>query len=215
MNFIKRQVLLPGARKVNVLLPETVCPDITAADNGKGYFFLMSNGTGYIALTDIFALATSLEKDEIIYCPLEVAHIDAYEHHFSELENHYKGIVIFNFNTTKINAKDISTVLKTRIYKETKLTRQIAYSDKRPDIWDVGRRLTVKSAGKLLVISGERAVFTSMAQSCERLSKYGDDSRYNSEREHEHHDWYENTANSVGITFYYWHSKNCLPKEKR
>jgi hypothetical protein len=207
MNLIKRQTLLPGGRKVNILLPETVCPDITVTDDSKGYCYLISNGTGYVTLTDIFALATSLENNEIIYYPLDFAHIDAYKHHFSELENHYKGIVIFNFNTTKINAKDISTVLKTKIYKEEKLIRQTVFSEEYPNRWNTRRKLTVKSAGELLIISGEREVFTSMAQSCANLSKYGDDATYNQYPAHEHHDWDENTAKSIGITFYYWHSK--------
>ena len=122
--IIKRQILLPGKQKVNILLPETVCPDITATDDGKGYCYLLSNGTGYSILTDIFALATSLEKDELIFYPLEFAHMDAFINDFPALENHHKGVAIFNYNTTKISAKDISAALKIKTYTDEILIRQ-------------------------------------------------------------------------------------------
>ena len=46
-----------------------------------------------------------------------------------------------------------------------------------------------------------------MAQSCADLSEYGDDLQYNKYPPHHHHDWDENTAKSLGITFYYWHDE--------
>jgi len=205
MNIIKRQVLLPGDRKVNVLFPEKICPDITMTDI-KGYCYFMSNGTGYSMLADVFAMATSLEKDELIYYPFEFAHMDAYINDFPEPENHYKGMAIFNFIVTKISVKDISAALKTKMKKDEKLTRQITHIEKYPDRWKTRHKLTVKSTGKLLIISGERDVFTLMAQSCAKLAKYGDDADYNKYAPHLHHDMDENTAKSMGITFFYWHN---------
>ena len=172
MKIIKRQVLLPGKQIVNILIPEAVCPDMTATDDGKGYCYLLSNGTGYSVLTDIFALAASLEKNELIYYPLEFAHMDACINDFPALENHYKGIAIFNYNTTKISAKDISAALKIKTYTDEMLIRQPSYADDFPARWKTRRRLTVKSTGKLLIISAEREVFTSMAQSCANLSDF-------------------------------------------
>lgn len=207
MQIIQRQVVLPGKRKVNIFRPKTVCTDITLTDDGKGDYFLLSNGTGYANLIDAFSLTAALRDDEILYYPLDFAHIDAYKQDFPEPENHYHGIVFFNYNTIKMNAKNISVALKIKTYQEEKQTRQICYGKEYPEGWKTRRQLTVKSAGKLLIISGEREVFTSMAQSCLELSKYGDDAKYNHCPPHMHHDGGENTAKSLGITFYYWHRK--------
>ena len=115
MNLIKRQILLPRKREVNILFPESICPAITATHDGTGHCFLISNGTGYALLTDIFALATSLEKNELIYCPLAFAYMDAYMRDFPDPEYLYKGIVIFNFNSIRIRVKDIiRTIMRTR-----------------------------------------------------------------------------------------------------
>jgi len=215
LNIIKREVLLPGAREVKILRPETICHDIVVADGDEGYLLLMSNGTGYSKLIDIFALATSLESNEIIHYPLEFAHSDAYKYAFPTLKNHYRDIALFNFNTTQINAKDLSTALKTKVYREIRLTRQIVLSEKHPDRWKTEHKLTVKSMGQLLIISGERDVFTAMAQSCADLSEFGDYIKYNNDPPHQHHDLDENTAKSVGIIFYYWHSGNKINSEPK
>ena len=206
MGIIKKQISLQKDRKISLLLPETVCPDINATDNSKGFCYLLSNGTGYSILSDVFALAASLEKNELIYYPLEFAHMDAYISTVPTLANHYKGIVIFNFNTTKISAKDISAALKAKTYTGESLSRQVSCAEDFPDRWKTRHKLTVKSAGKLLIISGDREVFTLMAQSCAWLSEYGDDNENNNCPPHIHHDWEENTAKSMGITFYYWHN---------
>jgi len=208
MDIIIRQVFLPGGREVNILLPEKPCPDITAIDNPLGYYFLLSNGTGYAALTEVFALATLLGKDELIYYPLEFAHMEAYKKEWNppEYMKLFKGVAIFNFNAIKISARDIAAALEIKTYNKEKQSRRTDFAKEYIDIWKIKRKLTVKSAGKLLIISGYRETFTSMAQSCARLSKCGDDAECNFEA-HEHHDWdEENTAKSIGISFHYWHN---------
>lgn len=204
MKIIKRRVLLTGEHELNILIPEKTCCDITATDN-RGYYYLLSNGTGYSLFTDVFALATSLGKNELIYIPLEFMHTGSYTNDFPG-ENHYKGLVIFNYITTKLKSKDIAGALKTKIFKEERLIRQTSYSEEYPNHWETRRRLTVKKMGKLLILSGEKLVFTSMAHDCARLSEYGDNSKYNECPPHMHYDGDENTAKSVGITLYYWHN---------
>jgi len=206
MNIIKRKVMLPGNREVNILLPEEVCLEITATKNFDEYL-LLSNGTGYSALTDFFALATSLEKDELIYYPLEFSHMESYLKEFPD-EIHYKGIVIQNYIVSQLDAKDISAALKIKTYKEEKLIRSDSYSDEFRKRWETRRKLTVKTAGQLLILSSEKEVFTSMAQSCAVLAEYGDDNDIDLKKytPHQHHDWKENTAKSKGIIFYYWQS---------
>ncbi len=204
MNMIKRQVFLTGEHEVNILIPEKTCCGITATDN-RGYYYLLSNGTGYSFFTDVFALAASLGKDELIYIPLEFMSADSYKNVFPG-ENHYQGLVIFNYITTKVKSKDIVGALKTKIFKEERLIRQTYYSEDYPNHWETRRRLTVKKIGKLLILSGEKLVFTSMAHDCAKLSEYGDNAKYNKYPPHMHYDEDENTAKSVGITFYYWHN---------
>ena len=87
-------------------MPKKPCPNIVVADNGRGYHYILSNGTGYLFLTDVSALATSLGKNEIIYLPLGFLHTNLYANDFLK-ENRCTGIVIFNFVTTQIGAKDI------------------------------------------------------------------------------------------------------------
>jgi len=204
MKIIKRKVMLPGNREVNILLPEEVCPEITALEY-LGDCYIFSNGTGYSAMTAIFALATSLEINELIYYPLNFKHMDAFIIEDVD-ENHYKGIVIQNYIVSQLDAKDISAALKIKTYKEEKLIRSDSYSDEFRERWETRRKLTVKTAGQLLILSSEKEVFTSMAQSCAVLAEYGDDNDIDLKKytPHQHHDWKENTSKSKGITFYYW-----------
>lgn len=205
MKLSRKTVCLHGNRNIYVLTPKNISDKITATDDQKGYFYLMSNGTGYALLSKIFALAISLGENELIYLPLEFAYQKAYEKDFSAFENHYTGVVIFNYCTTQIDGKDILTVLNNKPIKMETISRDKLLSDEFPDRWKTRHRLTVKGKGKLLIMSGNGDIFTSMAQSCENLAEYGDDVEFNKSPPHMHHDWDENTAKSVGITFYYWH----------
>ena len=205
MEFIRKTVCLYDGREINILTPTRNSREITATDNQKGYFYLMSNGTGYALLTKIFALAISLGGNELIHLPLDFAYREAYEKDFSELENHYIGIVLFNYCTTQLDGKDILNVLKSKSVKTDIINRDTLFSDGSPDRWKTRHRLTVKKRGKLLILSGNGDIFTSMAQSCKNLAEYGDDVEFNKYPPHMHHDWDENTAKSVDITFYYWH----------
>jgi len=205
MGLIRKTVHLHGGRDIYILTPETIGREITAIDDKKGYFYLMSNGTGYTLLLKLFALAISLRNNELIHFPLDFAYQNAYEKDFPELENHYAGIVLFNYCKTQIDGKDILFALKSKPAKTELINRDTLFFDEFPDRWKTRHRLTVKNRGKLLIMSGNGDIFTSMAQSCANLAEYGDDAEYNKHPPHMHHDWDENTAKSVGITMYYWH----------
>lgn len=166
---------------------------------------MLSNGTGYALLSELFASAISLENNELIHLPLPFEYLETYKKDFPELENHCSGIVVFNYCTTRIDGRNISAALKSKAIKEAIITRNSQFSDDFPDRWKTHHRLTVKKKGSLLIMSGNSDIFTSLAQSCASLAEYGDDADYNKYPPHRHHDWDENTAKSVGITLYYWH----------
>lgn len=205
MNLQRKTIYLPGKRQVYLLVPDTISDGITATDDNKGYHYILSNGNGYSLLTKFFASAITLEDNEIAYLPLQFRYKKAYEKSFPELENHCSGIVIFNYTTTQISTKDITAVLKSKPVKEEPVFRTEDFSSEFPDHWKTQRRLTVKKHGRTLIISGNKDIFTSLAQSSDRLADYGDDAQFNDFPPHMHHDWDENTAHSVGITLYYWH----------
>lgn len=208
MNYTRKTVKLHGGQAVFVLIPKTVCTFITASEM-KGHYFVFSNGTGYDVLKDVISSACILEENEIIYMPLNFGFMDAYLSDFTEPENHFKGLLFMNYSTSRFNAKDIITAIKTRKSQLDLVTRAHTFSRDWVENWKTSSRLTVRPAGTQLIFSANRDVFTGLAQSCERLSEYGDCRKYNQYPAHMHHDWNENTAKSVGITFYYW-----MPPEK-
>jgi hypothetical protein len=68
MNLIKRRIMLHGQQEINILTPSRLNTDITITTDGKGYYFMMSNGTGYGYLSDFFALGISLKKMRFYTC---------------------------------------------------------------------------------------------------------------------------------------------------
>lgn len=203
MKLVRKTVCLYAGREIHILTPKITCDKITATDDKCGYYYIFSNGTGYSLLANVFAAAISLENNELIYFPLNFAYRDAYEWDFPELDHHYSGIVLFNYCTAQIDGKDICTTLKCNTARKEPVTRSTNFSLEFPDPWKTRHRLTVKEHGKFLIISGNRHIFTLLAQSCKNLSQYGDNMAYNDW--HLHHDWGENTAKSLGITLHYWH----------
>lgn len=205
MKFNRKTICLPGKRLVYLLTPEEKSDEMIVTDDKGGNYYIISNGTGYALLSKLFALAISLENHEIAYLPLRFGYSEAFGEYFPGLENHCTGIAVFNYCTTQMGGQDISTALKCEPAKEEAITRDTSFSKEFPDDWKTRHRLTVKKHGDTLIMSGNRDVFTMLAQSVECLSEYGDDQKNNEIRAHRHHDWDENTAKSVGITFYYWH----------
>lgn len=212
MNFIRKTIKLHGAREVFVLTPKCISKYITATQF-KGNYCVFSNGTGYAALRDIFSAACALQQNEIMHVPLNFGYNVEYQssHAYADYaESHFKNLVFMNYATSRFDAKDILTAIKTQTYKQDSIIREYAFSKEWVKQWKTDKRLTVKPSGGYLIFSANRDVFTMMAQSCENLSEYGDYTKYNEQVPHIHHNWDENTSSSVGITFYYW-----TPPQKR
>lgn len=204
MKLSRKKILLHGGREVYILTPETVNNAITATEY-KDIFLILTNGTGYTLLSELFALAISLDFNEIIYLPLNFSYMKIYERDFPEKENHCSGIVLFNYCATQINGKDISTALKNKAAEKEFIERETPFSYNYSDRWKIRRKLTVKKRGPLMIISGNGDVFASMAQSAADLAEYGDNAEYNEYPPHFNHNWDEKTSKSPGIILYYWH----------
>lgn len=128
---------------------------------------------------DILTAACALEDNEIIYLSMDFQYQNEYQKDFST-ENHFISLIFRNYYTCQLKTED--------------------YIEK----WRSRRRLTVRTAGKRLILSANHDVFTNMARSCYNLSEIADGQDMNNLPPHMHHDWDENTIKSVGITFYYW-----------
>jgi hypothetical protein len=205
MEFEKRLVLLHGHQEINVLTPTKLNQDVTVTTDGYGNYFIQSNGTGYAYLSELFAHGISLQKNEILYLPLAFSHTSAYADNFPGLkENHYSGLVLFNYCTAQFSAKEILTSIKTKIYHQEVVSRTCEFSHEYVNRWKTRHRTTVKESGAFVIISTNSDGFTSFAQSCGILAEYGDDTQYNKYPPHSHHDWDENTSKSLGIILYYW-----------
>jgi hypothetical protein len=198
--------MLHGGKKISLLTPIKLNINITITDDGKGYYYMISNGTGYSFLTEVFALGISLQKNEILYLPFEFSNMNSYETDFPNKEKHYSGLILINYCTTQIAAKDIICSIKTKTYQNESIAKTCEFSSEPINRWKTRHRTTVKAIGSFIIISTNADGFSSFAQSCSNLAEYGDDSKNNEFPPHMHHDWDENTSKSLGITLYYWQS---------
>ena len=210
MKFEKRTVKLHGSRTIYILIPESGCDSIIATDDRLGSYYTFGNSTGYLLLTELFSVAAKLNQDEFIYVPLNFAYMDGAKTYFTGMDFHYTGIVLINYNRLQISAKDLKAALGIKIYVSDKTERRIHLPAEYIEHWKTRRRLTVKTHGKVLIISTNGNSFLDMAHSCDSLTVYNDDAKYNHYPAHMHHDMDENTAKSLGITFYYC---QCPPQE--
>jgi len=211
MKFEKRTVKLHGSRTIYILIPESSCDSITATDDRLGNYYAFANSTGYMLLTELFSIAAELNQDELIYLPLDFAYMDGYKTYFTSMsEFHYTSIVVINYNRLQISAKDLKVALGIKTYACDKTERRIHLQAEYIERWKTRHRLTIKTHGKVLIISTNGDNFIDIAHSCDSLTVYNDDAKYNQYPAHMHHDWNENTAKSLGITFYYW---QCPSKE--
>ena len=186
-------------------IPSCRCDSITAIGDGKGNCYIFANGSGYKLLTDLFAICAELRKNEFMYLPLNFAYLGGYRAYFVDMpEAHYTGIGMVNYCDLQLSTKDMLSALNTKIYKTEKAGQVPHLPKKHIDPWKTKRRLTIKTQGKALIISTNGDGFIDLAQSCNRLTEYGDDAKCNDYSPHMHHDWKENTSKSAGLTFYYW-----------
>ena len=195
--------MLHGGKEAHIIMPMHTSPYITASEF-KGYYFVFSNSIGYAVLKNIMIAACVLEENEIIHLPLDFQYHKEYQKDFPEPENHFTNLILMNYCTCQMKTKDIVAAIKTPMSSQKTVTRFFPLTENYIDNWKSRRRLTVKVVGKSLILSSNRDVFTSMAQSCKSMSELEDDDEMNNSPPHMHHDWDENTAKSVGITFYYW-----------
>lgn len=206
MMLQRESVLLPGGQQVFLLLPKHTSNAIAAPYNCRTeHQYILSNGTGYAFLMDFFALGNSLQKNEIAYLPLPLNYASAFEEAYPAPYDHSTGIVIFNYTTTQIGAKDIVTSLNHHSTGIETVYRHTFSPSAIPELWRTKNRLTVKRRGQTLIISGNGDIFALLAASCEDLASYGDDVKNNDYPPHSHHDRIDNTAKSLGMILYYWH----------
>jgi len=207
MLFIKDTVLLHGGTRVHILKPYKMNSDITAVSNGKGFYVIFGNGTGYAFLAEVFHAAMTLNADELIYLRFDFQHFEALGDYWSlSDENHYKGVILFNYCSSRLKTKDILLSLKTKPVESNTVQRSMKPVRKHIEMWDTHNKLTVKEHSSRLIISGNRVVFEDLTISCLDHAENGDAPEFN--QCHIHHDLYENTSKSVGITLYYWQKEN-------
>lgn len=201
----KRTVTLHGGRTISVLTPCDSTTLITGVDNQRGYYLILSNGTGYDFLSKLMALAGVLEKDEIIHLPFGLEPNEELKSIFPN--GFYKDMVLINYCAAQLKPKDIDTVLKAKRYREERVSRTCNVPEQWDETWcwKNRRKLTVKAHGKTLIMSTNKNMFVYMAMGCVGMAECGDDAVENL-MPHEHYDWQENTAKSVGITLHYWHN---------
>ncbi|MDD2268463.1 MAG: hypothetical protein PHY15_02800 [Eubacteriales bacterium] len=204
MKLEKSNIVFHGQREIKILSPCFLNPDTTLATNGLGYYYIISNGTGYSVLAELFSLGISLSKDEIIYLPFEFKHTNYYKCDFDEQQ--YKGLILANYCTSQFKAKEIVAAVEQKPYKRESIELSPELPQEDVDFWKVRHRTTVAKHGRHIIISTNGDGFASFAMSCINLSEYGDDVKYNDFPPHMHHDWYQSTSKSLGITLYYWQS---------
>jgi hypothetical protein len=204
LNFIRKTALLHAGKEAHIITPMQTSPYITASEF-KGHYFVFSNSIGYAVLRDIMIAACVLEDNEIIHLSMDFEYQNEYRKDFSEPENHFTSLIFRNYCACRLKTKDIVAAIKTpTTSRQETVTRFFPLTEDYIENWKSRRRLTVKAVGNSLILSSNRDVFTSMAQSCKSMSELEDDEDMNNSPPHMHHDWDENTAKSVGITFYYW-----------
>lgn len=206
LDLMKKSVMLHGGKRIALLTPNQLNKSITIFDDGKGYYVMLSNGTGYSFLSEIFALGISLQNNELIYLPFESRNNNAYGNYCLNEEKHYSGLILFNYCTAQFTAKEIMCSIKTKTYQRELITKTCEFSSELIDKWKIRHKTTIKARGSLIIISTNANGFTSLAQSCSDLAEYGDDTKNNEFTPHIHLDCNENTYKSLEITLDYWQS---------
>jgi hypothetical protein len=202
--FNKKSYTVHGGRTISLLIPTGAIPNIAAVDDSKGYYLLLTNGTGYSYLAKMFSFTASLCTDEILYIPLKAINSEELKSIFPA--GYFNGLALMNYSSTQLNVRDLHSLFKIKYYQEMIITKTVALPDQYSENWKTKNRLTVKSYGHLLAISANRDMIHNLSVSSSYLSEYGDDSSLNL-FPHYHHDMDDNTSKSLGINFHYWHEE--------
>lgn len=202
MKFKTDTVFLHGGRKSHILKPLNVNHDIIMVNDGKGFYYMIGNGSGYSFLSEVFYAAMTLNENEFIYLKFDFHHENAYN--FWGIERRYVGIILFNYCTTQIKSKDILLSLRANVVESKTIEKSVQPVREYIDRWATNKRLTVKEHSSQIIISTNKDGFEDLTISCLRLAEYGNDIEYNDYPPHMHHDWTQNTSKSPGITLQYW-----------
>lgn len=209
MKLARKTIMMHGGAELYVLSPAEPITNVTSGHDNKGFAAIFGNGSGYAFLTQFFAAAADLRKNEILYLDTKYFRNDGFEETFSEIEYNY-AIVCTNYCETQVSPKEIEKALATKIYTEQIIDRTPTADLHYLDAWKTRRRLTVKLHKEILFLSTNRDGFISLAMGASNLAKCGD--KYYDFMPHYHFDWDENTSASVGVTLYHWHSSSEMTK---
>jgi len=208
LSLTRKTTVIHGGREVSILSPVDPCPLIIAAEF-KGNNYTFSNSIGYAMLRDLFMISCGLGENEIIHMPIVFEHSEEFLRDYPEPDNLFNSLIFRNYCTCRLKTKDILASIKAQSNKQDFSVCCDDFIKNDVDHWKTRRRLTIKTAGKHMLLSANRDVFTELAQSCDYLAELEDDEKMNHMAPHFHHDWMENTARSGGITFYYWTPPLC------
>ena len=203
LDLTRRTVLLHGGREVHILTPRRISPYICAF-GWQGYYSVFANSSGNAVLKELLTIACALRKDELIHLPLSFPYYAEFIKDFWEPSEHLTNLIFMNYCTCQLKTKEIVLAIKSPPCRQQVIARSFPLSDDFVKRWKKQRRLTVKTAGKTLILSTNRDVFTDMAQSCKFLSELEDNEEMNHLPPHMHYNYDENTAKSLGIVFTYW-----------
>ena len=206
---INRSIITHGDKKVSIIIPKDVHPSIAGYDDGKGTIEIFANGTGYEFLKDIFACAMELKENSFIYLPIKHNTHRVYREILEEEKHNYNlNLIFINYHSFKANAKDIISLIRTKIFQDSLIEINVNYPNKEPDFWKKSKKLTVKRVSDNIILSSNRDIYASLCNSASDLSEYGDDIENNKYPPHHHFDWREPTSKSDGITLYYEHDES-------
>lgn len=206
MDLIKKTITIHGGREIHVLTPVKVNCNITSGHDNKGFTLILGNGSGYQYLAECFAIAGELQKNEILYIPIQFNGNNEFKQAFGDFD-YNMNIICTNYCETQFSCKDIVKLLQVKVFSELAITRSPTINRDYLDKWKTEKRLTVKTHKRYLFITTNREGFSSLACGASDMADYGDDEKFNEFPPHQHYDWGENTSASVGVTLYYWHNK--------
>jgi hypothetical protein len=161
MKLIKNTMTMHGGKEVYLLIPQEISEHITAGHDNKGFVVILGNGSGYSFLAECFAIASELQKNEILYLPVRFKGCPEFEKRFSSFAYNL-NIIFTNYCSTQISIKDIEKVLQINALKNETITRGVNINKENIERWKTDRRLTVKMHKKNLYIVSKENTSTSI-----------------------------------------------------
>lgn len=214
MKFAKKTVY-PGGRKeklpIHVFTPANSAPGRQIAPvlcNGE--VIVLAGGGAYSFLAKaLYCAALPQGADEgekgcVMAIPCPFAFKPQLAAYYPNIQEHYKGIILYNTKQAGLSAQEILQAVETAEKQKGTLCRAEPAPPSNGGRWETNNTLTVKREGGWVFISGAPAIFKEIAKMCEDFSQYGDGADINQCPPHWHFDSEENTAGSDGLTLCYW-----------